>query len=120
MAIQPSTLNHRMSTPNKLFESLAAGTPVVASDFPEMRSIVLDDPRGALGAVCVPMTRDVARAIGEIVGQADAERDALRARCLAAAHERWNWQAEADALLDLYRSLEPAPVGGTSHRMASR
>ncbi len=106
MAIQPSTLNHRMSTPNKLFESLAAGTPVVASDFPEMRSIVLDDPRGALGAVCRPDDpADVARAIGEVVDRSPAERDALRARCLAAAHERWNWQAEVARLVELYEDL---------------
>ena len=49
MPIQPSTLNHRLSTPNKLFECLAAGVPVVVSDFPEMRRIVLDDPDGPLG-----------------------------------------------------------------------
>ena len=34
MPIQPSTLNHRLTTPNKLFEALAAGVPVVASDLP--------------------------------------------------------------------------------------
>ena len=51
MAIQPSTINHRMSTPNKLFECLAAGVPVVASDFPEMRQIVCGDPAGPLGVV---------------------------------------------------------------------
>ena len=54
MAIQPSTLNHRLSTPNKLFECLAAGVPVVASDFPEMRRIVCDDPVGPLGVVAAP------------------------------------------------------------------
>ena len=36
MPIQPTTLNHRLTTPNKLFEALAAGVPVVASDLPGM------------------------------------------------------------------------------------
>ena len=54
MPIQASTLNHRLSTPNKLFECLAAGVPVVASDFAEMRRIVLDDRFGPLGELCDP------------------------------------------------------------------
>ena len=52
MPNQPNTLNEWYSTPNKLFESIAVGTPVVGSDFPERRRIVLDDPDGPLGAVC--------------------------------------------------------------------
>jgi glycosyltransferase involved in cell wall biosynthesis len=103
MAIQPSTLNHRLSTPNKLFESLAAGLPVVASDFPEMRSIVLDDPLGPLGEVCRPDDpADIAAAIRRIVELPPAELAELRARCLAAAHARWNWETEVSGLIQLY------------------
>ncbi len=103
MAIQPSTLNHRMATPNKLFESLAAGTPVVVSDFPEMRSIVIEDPAGPLGEVCRPDDPvDVARAIRVVLDRPAADREALRARCLAAAHERWNWSREVEPLVQLY------------------
>jgi glycosyltransferase involved in cell wall biosynthesis len=106
MAIQPSTLNHRLSTPNKLFEGLAAGLPVVASDFPEMREIIMGDPDGPLGAVCRPDDPvDIARAITSIVDRPAAEREALRARCLAAAHARWNWETEVSGLLELYREL---------------
>lgn len=112
MAIQPSTLNHRLSTPNKLFESLAAGLPVVASDFPEMRKIVIDDPLGPLGAVCRPDDpADIAGAIRSILDRPLAERGALRARCLAAAHARWNWQAEVHGLLRLYDDLAVLPAG---------
>ena len=105
MAIQPSTLNHRLSTPNKLFESLAAGLPVVVSDFPEMRAIVLDDPGGPVGEVCRPDDpADIARAILAVIGRPAPDAEALRARCLAAAHDRWNWETEVAPLVELYGS----------------
>lgn len=106
MPIQASTLNHRLSSPNKLFESLATGLPVVVSDFLEMRRIVLEDPDGPLGAVCDPADpASVAAAIRSILDLGPAERDALRARCLRAAHERWNWETESARLVALYDSL---------------
>lgn len=106
MPIQPSTLNHRLSTPNKLFEALAAGVPVVVSDFAEMREIVLGNPDGPLGAVCRPAdVSDVARAIREVLQEPAGEADAKRARCLRAAHERWNWETESGRLVGLYEEL---------------
>jgi glycosyltransferase involved in cell wall biosynthesis len=106
MPIQASTLNHRLSTPNKLFECLAAGVPVVASDFEEMRRIVRDDPLGPLGELCDPASvASVADAIRRIVDLSDSERSALRLRCLTAAHERWNWETESARLIELYDDL---------------
>ena len=106
MPIQGSTLNHVLSTPNKLFECLAAGVPVVVSDLPEMRRIVLDDPDGPLGAVCDPGSpASIARAIQAILDRPAAEAADLRARCLRAAHARWNWETEVARLLALYDDL---------------
>ena len=108
LPIQPTTLNHRLSTPNKLFECLAAGVPVVVSDFADMRRIVLDDPAGALGAVCDPTSpASVAAAIRSIIDRPAADRAALRQRCLDAAHERWNWETERQPLLQLVARLGP-------------
>lgn len=99
-------LNHVVSTPNKLFESLAAGVPVVSSDFPARRSIVVDDPLGPLGAVCDPDSVDsIADAIRSILDRPADERADLRARCLTAAHERWNWETESARLVALYAAL---------------
>ncbi|MBI2763958.1 MAG: glycosyltransferase [Chloroflexi bacterium] len=106
MVIQPSTLNHRMSTPNKLFECLAAGIPVVASDFPEMRRIVCGDPAGPLGRVVRPDdVPGLAAAIRSIVTASPADRAALRDRCRQAASERWNWETESARLVRLYAGL---------------
>lgn len=112
MPIQASTLNHRLSTPNKLFECLAAGVPVVASDFPEMRRIVVEDPAGPLGELCDPASvASVAEAIRRVISRSAGERADLRRRCLAAAHERWNWEGESAKLVALYNDLaRPAGV----------
>jgi glycosyltransferase involved in cell wall biosynthesis len=106
MALQPTTLNHRLSTPNKLFEAIAAGVPVVVSDFAPMRAIVVDDPDGPLGEVCDP-TRpaSIGAAILRVVAAPPAARVALRERCLSAARARWNWETESARLVALYRSL---------------
>jgi glycosyltransferase involved in cell wall biosynthesis len=109
MPIQPTSLNHRLSTPNKLFESLAAGVPVVSSAFPVRRAIVCDDPAGSLGAVCDPeQPTAVAAAIRSILDLPPDERTALRDRCLEAARSRWNWETEAGHLVALYRRLGDA------------
>jgi len=107
--LQHSTLNHWLCTPNKLWESLAAGVPVVVSDFPAMRPIVLDDPSGALGAVCDPADpASIAEAVRTIVERPPEARAELRRRCLEAAHERWNWEHESATLVELYSEIDRA------------
>ena len=103
-----SSLNHWLCTPNKLFESLAAGVPVVCSDFPVMRSIVLDGRWGSLGRVCDPSdAASIGAAIRAILDLAPADREALRARCSKASREDWNWERESTRLIELYRDLAP-------------
>lgn len=103
---QHSTLNHWLCTPNKLWESLTAGTPVVVSDFPAMRRIVRDDPAGPLGEVCDGADpASIGAAIHSVLGQDLLGRDVLRERCLTAARERWNWETESIGLLDLYAGI---------------
>jgi glycosyltransferase involved in cell wall biosynthesis len=106
VVLQPSTLNHWLGTPNKLWESLTAGVPVVVSDFPAMRRIVLDDPAGPLGEVCEPADpASIATAIRTILAMPAADRLALRQRCNQVAESRWNWETESARLLDLYAGL---------------
>jgi glycosyltransferase involved in cell wall biosynthesis len=106
-----ATRNDYFSSPNKLFECFAAGVPVVASDFPTMRRIIIDDPGGPLGAVCDPeRTEDIAGAIRSIVRLSPGDRDAFRARCRRAAADRWNWEAEASHLLSIYAEILPRPT----------
>lgn len=106
MPIQPSTLNHRLTTPNKLFEAMAAGVPVVASDLPGMAGIVRESGAGLL--VDPTDTAAIAGALREILAS-EEEREAVGRRALAAAHETYNWERQLALLLDEYGRLTGRP-----------
>lgn len=106
MPIEPTTLNHRLSSPNKLFEAIAAGVPVVGPDFVEFRRIVLDSRHGPLGRLHQDHSpASIAGELSGILALTEAERLALRARCRAASDGQWNWERESGRLLDRYATL---------------
>src|SRR5204863_9688218 len=98
------------SAPNKLFESLCAGVPVVVSDFPEMARVVQETGAGMVVDPTKP--ESIARAVSHIL---DANRVApghLRSLCRLAARQRYSWARESAVLLALYKSL----IAGNHHR----
>jgi glycosyltransferase involved in cell wall biosynthesis len=99
--IQNVSLSYFLSLPNKLFEYVAAGLPVVASDFPELRGVV--EGRG-LGVVCAPDDTDaIAHAIAWTLD--DPERhERLRAAARAAGAEL-TWDSESRILVELVDRL---------------
>jgi glycosyltransferase involved in cell wall biosynthesis len=103
MPIQPTTLNHRLTTPNKLFEAMAAGVPVVASDLPGMAPIVRDTGCGLVVDPTDPA--EIAAACRQILGAPPDEARAWRERALTAAHATYNWERQADVLFDEYSRL---------------
>ena len=55
------------------------------------------------GRLCDPTSpSSIAAAIRAILDLAPVERDVLRARALAAAHETYNWEAQLGVLRALY------------------
>jgi glycosyltransferase involved in cell wall biosynthesis len=107
MPIQPTTLNHRLTTPNKLFEAMAVGVPVVASDLPGMAPIVRET---GCGVVCDPTDpAAIAAAVREILDAPPAIRAAYRSRALAAAHATYCWEHQVEALLAEYGRLTGRP-----------
>jgi len=104
--------NYLESLPTKLFEYMALGIPVLASDFPLWRRLVEDS--GA-GRVVPPEPGPLARALVEMALDPEALRThALRGR--AAYRERYRWEAEAPNLrwhLERAGALERIPAKET-------
>jgi glycosyltransferase involved in cell wall biosynthesis len=101
----PVGLNNRYSAPNKLFEYMAAGIPIVASRLPELTRFV-DGLR--IGRTVEPGDpRALAAAVNGLLGDAEA-----RARIAERAREaslEYCWQTQAQTLLDVYGAFaEPA------------
>jgi glycosyltransferase involved in cell wall biosynthesis len=102
MPIQASTLNHRLTTPNKLFEAMAAGVPVVASDLPGMSRIIAET---GCGLTCDPADpSSIAAAIRRIVDDPTAAKR-MGAAGLAAASGTYSWTGQVEKLAAEYTSL---------------
>lgn len=103
--IQPASLSYRLALPNKLFQYMAAGIPVVASDFPDVRQVV--EGSGA-GIVVDPADPDaVAAAIRCLIEDPELARS-MGAAGRRAVSERFNWQTSAETLLRGYRAIGTA------------
>jgi glycosyltransferase involved in cell wall biosynthesis len=97
--------DHLDAFPNKMFEYMAAGLPVIASDFPLWRRIV-----GELGCGVVvdPLDpRAIASAMQRLLAD-PAEAEAMGRRGRDAVATRFNWETESRKLLNLYADLQRA------------
>jgi glycosyltransferase involved in cell wall biosynthesis len=93
--------------PIKMFEYMAAGLPVVASDFPVYREILADGACGLLIAPADPQA--LARAIEGIFAHPD-EAQAMGEEGRRRAAMLYTWTAERTKLFDLYRRLATPPM----------
>lgn len=101
---QASHLSYYWTLPNKFFEYLHAGIPVLASDFPETRRLV---ERYEVGALCDPGDpSSIAAAVNVLLSRPE-DLARMRDNALEAAQEL-NWEHERERLLGLYRRLVPS------------
>jgi glycosyltransferase involved in cell wall biosynthesis len=98
--LEDTCLNHRLALPNKLFEYIAAGVPVVVSDLPELRRIVDDHNIGWTAKPGDP------RAIAQAISCAlEAPRDPRLDENLARAASELRWSQESRRLTEVYAML---------------
>lgn len=94
--------NYIDARPIKLFEYMAAGLPVIASDFPRWREIVEESRCGLLVDPNSPEM--IALAMRWILDHPD-EAQEMGVRGRHAVIERYNWETQAKNLTALYRSI---------------
>lgn len=94
--------NHTDAQPNKIFEYMAAGLPVIASNFPLWRQIIERNDCG----ICVdPLNPDeIAEAITRLVDHPEIVRR-MGENGRRAVHEHFTWEREGEKLLSLYLRL---------------
>ncbi|MDH2614867.1 glycosyltransferase family 4 protein [Acinetobacter baumannii] len=94
--------NHIDAQPNKMFEYMSAGIPVIGSNYPLWRSIIEDNGCG----ICVNPEKpeEIAVAIDKLItDRALAEN--MGKNGIRAVNEKYNWSIEEKKLFKLYTEL---------------
>jgi glycosyltransferase involved in cell wall biosynthesis len=100
--------NFLTSQPVKMFEYMAAGLPVIASDFPFWRSMIESLGCGILVDPLDP--ESIANAISYLLTHHE-EAEAMGRRGRAAVEHHFNWLLEEHKLLAFYSSIAANPAG---------
>lgn len=91
-----------LALPNKLFEYLSAGLPVIASHFDSWQEIVEGNQCGITVDPTDPA--EIAQAIDTLLGQPELRRT-MGENARQAAGEKYNWEHESQKLLNLYQEV---------------
>ena len=96
--VEDLCLSYYLCLPNKLFEYLASGVPVIVSDFPEMAKVVNTSGCGWTCQVNVEAFASLARTL---------TRDGIKQQAAAAgrAARSFSWEAEATELIRMYEGM---------------
>jgi glycosyltransferase involved in cell wall biosynthesis len=95
-------LNHYYSLPNKLFDYIAAGTPVIASNLPEVSHVVTDNNVGILIDEISP--QNIADAVLKL-SESKTQYRLYEENCLKAA-QYLNWQYEEKELQKIFEEIQ--------------
>jgi glycosyltransferase involved in cell wall biosynthesis len=108
IAVPANSLNQRLSTPNKFWESLTAGTPVVVGrDLEVMRAIVEADRLGAIADPADP--DDLAAGLRGVLEQGPERLAGMRDRCLTVTRTTYNWETAVQPYLAMVAALTSEP-----------
>ncbi|MCK4717322.1 MAG: glycosyltransferase family 4 protein [Thermoplasmata archaeon] len=101
---QPTSYNNTIGLPNKLFETMACGKPMIASDLPEIRRVVKKVRCGLL----VPHSNPerLARAIIRILENPE-QAQAMGARGGKAVEGKYGWAIQEKKLWHMVESYAP-------------
>jgi glycosyltransferase involved in cell wall biosynthesis len=102
VAILAPSENYKESYSTKMFEYMAAGMPVVTSNFPIYKNVVETNDCG----ICVDPfnAQEIARAIGHLMLN-DEEANRMGKNGRSAVEEEYNWKVEKNKMFNLYEGL---------------
>jgi glycosyltransferase involved in cell wall biosynthesis len=104
---QAVDLNNYFTSPNKLFDFIQAAVPIVASDFPFLRKVILTHDLGVVARLDSPAA--YAAALNGVLTRPDGGA-ALRDNLRRVAPE-YTWATQSRKLLAAYAALGPAEGG---------
>ena len=94
--------NNYYCAPNKVFEYMMMGLPVIAANYPGMLALV---EGGGVGLCVDPQDpKQIAAVVNRMAADPEARRS-MRANGLQLSRERYNWENEFRRLFERYRSL---------------
>lgn len=96
-----SNLNYNFSLPNKIFDYLSAGIPVIATDLPEIQKIVQKYNCGILISESTP--DNISKAIIKLRDDKNSLAELKHNAVIAS--ETVNWENESKKVVELYRSV---------------
>ncbi len=96
-----NNLNYRFSLPNKVFDYIHAGTPIICTDLPEVRNVVEGHDVGVILKELTP--ESIAEAVNMLKNDPD-RLNKLKRNCKLAA-EKESWEGECEVLKTIYPKI---------------
>jgi glycosyltransferase involved in cell wall biosynthesis len=104
---EDNCMNNHLSLPNKLFEYMHAGLPVIASNLPEIARVLIGHHIGEVVNPDDP--QDIGRAISRLL--TDPVRYSQYRSNAQKAAASFTWEQESKNLLAIYQSIEQNSLG---------
>ncbi len=97
-----TNINYKFSLPNKLFDYIQAGIPILASNLPEVRNVIETYQVGRISEDHNP--ENIAKHINEMLNDADA--NAIWRVNLEKASKELNWEKEREKFLRIFNAID--------------
>jgi glycosyltransferase involved in cell wall biosynthesis len=98
---QATCLNNYYCTPNKMFEFIAAGLPILGSDLPEINNIVLKHQLGLTGNM------SCAKVLAQLIDEFFINEEQLEQwkKNILIAQQQFSWRHEEKKLVQIFEAL---------------
>jgi glycosyltransferase involved in cell wall biosynthesis len=96
--------NNEAGAPNKLFEFMSAGIPIIASDFPEYRKILMNEAQCAI-MVDPTDSHAIAGAVDQLIDNYEYHTK-LATNISKMGRTKYNWEKQEEKLFKLYDTIK--------------